>query len=72
MHPDDQNQLQYLRLVVFVFPNIKHQKKGKEFIEEGVKVFISKLVRTNISPAICYLLNKLYVFQNPARKSASC
>jgi len=45
---------------------------GKEFIEEGVKVFISKLVGTNISPAICYLLNKLYVFQNPARKSASC
>ena len=60
----------YLCLVVFVFPNIKHQKEVKEFFDkEGVKVFISEMVGTNIWPGICYQLN---VFQNPARKSASC
>jgi len=28
-------------MVVFVLPNIKRQKEGKEFFDEGVKVFIS-------------------------------
>ena len=63
----------YLCLVIFVFPNIKCQKEGEEFFdEECVKFFISKMVGTNIWPGICYLLNLLNVFQNPARKSASC
>ena len=63
-------------MVVFVLPNIKRQKEGKEFFDEGVKVFISwscwnKHLARNLLPAkrICYLLT---VFQNPARKPASC
>jgi len=56
-----------------VFPKIKRHKEGKYFFdEEGVNIFISKMVGTNIWPGICYLLNLLNVFQNPARKSASC
>jgi len=49
------------------------KKEGNEFIdEEGVKVFITSIVGTNIWPGICYLLNLPNIFQNPARKSASC
>jgi len=56
-----------------MLPNMKRQKEGKEFFDEEVlKVFISKIFGTNIWPGICYLLNLLNVFQNPARKSASC
>ena len=56
--------------VVFVLPNIKRQKEGKElFDEEGVKVFISKncwnkYLARNLSPA--------KRFSKPARKSANC
>jgi len=43
--------------VIFVLPNIKRQKEGKEFVdEEGIKVFISingwnKSLARNLLPA---------------------
>jgi len=59
--------------VVFVLPNIKGRKAGKEFFdEEGVQVSSLKIVGTNTWPGICYLPNLLNGFPNPARKSASC
>jgi len=49
---------------------MKRQNEGKEFF---IKKFLSlKIVGTNIWPEICYLLNLLNAFQNPARKSAHC
>jgi len=63
----------WLCLVVFVLPNIKHQKEGKEFFDEESQTgFISTNCWNKYLSGTCLLLNLLNGFQNPARKSASC
>jgi len=52
--------------VVFVLPNKKRQKEGKEFFDEGVKVFISKNCKNK------YLARNLLPAKPAERFSKSC
>jgi len=52
----------------------RHQEDKAHFDEQGENLqrLSPKTVHTIFSSGICYLLNLLNGFQNPARKPASC